>query len=140
VLSLLPAISGSEEMADIVRVSVSPVFLLSGIAAFVLVLTNRLARVTDRLRDKDETVVTPAGRKILHQRSRVILSGIRLLTVCATLVCSVVVTLFFDYFTDLPLEPLIAVLFISAMVLLALALYCLLREVNLVSQGLPEDS
>ena len=37
------------EMGDIIRAAVAPVFLLSGIGAFVLVLTQRLARVMDRL-------------------------------------------------------------------------------------------
>ncbi len=41
--------AAKEEMGDIIRAAVAPVFLLSGIGAFVLVLTQRLARVMDRL-------------------------------------------------------------------------------------------
>jgi Co/Zn/Cd efflux system component len=55
------------------------------------------------------------------------------------MVCGVVVALFLDYFTDLPLDPVVAVLFIAAMLLLSSALYCLLREVTLINRGTPED-
>ena len=56
------------------------------------------------------------------------------------MVSGVVVALFLDYFTDLPLDPLVALLFIAAMFLLSAALYCLLREVGLINQGGPDDS
>jgi Co/Zn/Cd efflux system component len=52
----------------------------------------------------------------------------------------ILVALFLDYFTDLPLDAPVAALFIAAMVLLSAALYCLLREVSLINQGAPEDS
>ncbi len=139
--AMLLAETPKEEMADIIRAAVAPVFLLSGIGAFVLVLTQRLARVMDRLRAQGhECVVNPQGRDVLHRRGKFIVTGLRLLTLCAHMVCGVVVALFLDYFTDLPLDPLVAVLFIASMVLLSAALYCLLREVSLIKQGAPEDS
>lgn len=129
------------EMGDIIRAAVAPVFLLSGIGAFVLVLTQRLVRVMDRLHQVSQDVpVNEVVRANLHRRGRFIVTGLRLLTLCAHCVCGVVVALFLDYFTDLPLDPLVAVLFISAMVLLSAALYCLLREVNLINHGSPDDS
>lgn len=133
--------AAKEEMADIIRAAVAPVFLLSGIGAFVLVLTQRLARVMDRLRAHgDDGVSDAASRAVLQRRGKFIVTGLRLLTLCAHMVSGVVVALFLDYFTDLPLDPLVAVLFIGAMVLLSAALYCLLREVSLINQGTPEDS
>jgi F0F1-type ATP synthase assembly protein I len=131
----------TEEMADIIRAAVAPVFLLSGIGAFVLVLTQRLARVMDRLRARGEDAVQdPGGRAVLQRRGKFIVTGLRLLTLCAHMVCGVVVALFLDYFTDLPLNAVVAVLFIASMVLLSSALYCLLREVSLINRGAPEDS
>ena len=140
-LAMLVAESSQEEMADIIRAAVAPVFLLSGIGAFVLVLTQRLARVMDRLRTHGADGVTDNnGRAVLHRRGKYIVTGLRLLTLCAQMVCGVVVALFLDYFTDLPLDPLVAVLFIAAMLLLGASLYCLLREVNLIKQGPLDDS
>lgn len=138
-LALLLIESSQEEMADIIRAAVAPVFLLSGIGAFILVLTQRLARVMDRLRAHGTDSVTEKdGRAVLHRRGQYIVTGLRLLTLCAHMVCGVVVALFLDYFTDLPLDPVVAVLFIAAMLLLSASLYCLLREVSLIKQG-PAD-
>ena len=131
----------AEQIADTIRAAVAPVFLLSGVGAFVLVLTQRLARVMDRLRARGEDGVQDAGgRGVLHRRGKYIVTGLRLLILCAHMVCGVVVALFLDYFTDLPLDAPVAALFIAAMVLLSAALYCLLREVSLINQGAPEDS
>lgn len=133
--------ASKSEMGDIIRAAVAPVFLLSGIGAFVLVLTQRLVRVMDRLHAEGPYAVRDAnGRTVLQRRARFIITGLRLLTLCAHMVCGVVVALFLDYFTDLPLDPLVAVLFIAAMFLLSAALYCLLREVGLITQGAPDDS
>ena len=38
-------------VADVVRIAIAPVFLLSGIGAFVNVCTSRLSRIVDRSRD-----------------------------------------------------------------------------------------
>ena len=133
--------ASKSEMGDIIRAAVAPVFLLSGIGAFVLVLTQRLVRVMDRLHaDGPYAVRDENGRSVLQRRAKFIITGLRLLTLCAHMVCGVVVALFLDYFTDLPLDPLVAVLFIAAMILLSSALYCLLREVGLINQGAPDDS
>ena len=140
-LAMLLVETPKEEMADIIRAAVAPVFLLSGIGAFVLVLTQRLARIMDRLRAQGSDGVRDAnGRAVLERRGKYIVTGLRLLTLCAHMVSGVVVALFLDYFTDLPLDPLVAVLFIASMVLLSAALYCLLREVGLINRGVPEDS
>ena len=54
--------AAKSEMGDIIRAAVAPVFLLSGIGAFVLVLTQRLARVMDRLHaDGHDAVRRSAG-------------------------------------------------------------------------------
>ncbi len=137
--------SPNGEMGDIIRGAIAPVFLLSGIGTFMLVLTQRLARVIDRIRSLSELPRTPAGSVAtqlanLEQRRRAILQGIRSLTLSAHAVCAVVVFLFVDYFTVLPLHRVVAVLFIAAMLMFSAALLSLLREVSLVARGTPEDS
>ena len=46
-LQAVPNVSVSE-VADVVRVAVAPVFLLSGIGAFLNVCASRLSRIVDR--------------------------------------------------------------------------------------------
>jgi hypothetical protein len=37
-----------------IQLAIAPVFLLSGIAALLVVMTNRLARIVDRARDLEQ--------------------------------------------------------------------------------------
>jgi hypothetical protein len=128
-----------ESIADVVRLAVAPVFLLSGIAALLNVLTNRLARIVDRARQLElafpgasparmETLRASLGR--LAQRARLVSWGISLCTASAILVSVVVVVLFIDSFAAINLDPLIAALFILAMLSLTLGLICFLREIT----------
>ena len=44
----VPEMDHIVSIADVIRLAVAPVFLLSGIAAMLNVLTNRLTRIVDR--------------------------------------------------------------------------------------------
>src|SRR5512134_742471 len=129
------------EITRIVTSAVAPVFLLSGIGTFILIMSNRLQRITDRVRflagrDEDDA---DAQRQLLSRRGRLIHRGMTLLTLSGQLVCVIVIVIFVDFFTDWPVEELVAALFIGSMLCLAAALSCLLREVWLVGGGFPTD-
>ncbi|MBV8496405.1 MAG: DUF2721 domain-containing protein, partial [Gammaproteobacteria bacterium] len=47
------------DIAHLIQSSVAPVFLLSGVAATLGVLTNRLARIVDRARKLEEGLAGP---------------------------------------------------------------------------------
>ena len=53
-------------VADVVRIAIAPVFLLSGIASFVNVCTSRLSRIVDRSRDLEPKLLASRGRE--HDR------------------------------------------------------------------------
>ena len=53
-------------VAEIVRLALAPVFLLSGIGAFVNVLASRLSRIVDRSRDIEPRLLASRGRE--HDR------------------------------------------------------------------------
>ncbi|MDR3416725.1 MAG: DUF2721 domain-containing protein [Nevskia sp.] len=125
-------------IADVIRLAVAPVFLLSGIAALLNVLTNRLSRIVDRARhlETEFPSATPVRMEALRaslnrlaRRARLASWGIGLCTSSAILISLVVVVLFIDALISINLGGLVAALFILAMGTLTLGLVCLLREI-----------
>ncbi|HLY52809.1 MAG TPA: DUF2721 domain-containing protein [Steroidobacteraceae bacterium] len=127
------------DIAHLVQSSVAPVFLLSGVAATLGVLTNRLARVVDRARTLEQRLAEqPADRTALHgelevlaRRAGYIYKAISMAAIAALLVALVVVALFADAFLSLKLELTIALLFVGAMVCLAAAFIAFFIEVRI---------
>ena len=131
-----PSISA---IAHVIQLSVAPVFLLAGIGALLMVMTNRLARIVDRARviearlsgEPDGIGPIHAEMLTLERRARNISLAIGLCTTTALLVSSVVAVLFLNAFFSYNTSTAIAVLFIAAMLTLIAALILLLREVLL---------
>ena len=141
----VPEMDHIVSIADVIRLAVAPVFLLSGIAALLNVLTNRLARIVDRARHLEtefagaapgrvETLRASLGR--LAGRARLVSWGISLCTSSAILISVVVVVLFIDSLTGTNFSAIIALLFIVAMAALTLGLVCFLREISLATSHL----
>jgi uncharacterized integral membrane protein len=127
------------DIAHVIQQAVAPVFLLSGVAAMLVVLTNRLARVIDRARqfEKDYHDL-PAGEErhdmrrrlaVLSRRSRLSNLAITLCTLCALLICLLIVTLFVSALLDVSASRWIAGLFIVAMLALIGGLLTFLQEI-----------
>jgi len=132
-------------VADAIRQSVAPVFLLSGIGAMLAVMTNRLARIVDRARSKEarlttetpEIVVTLCGElATLKQRAKLINRAITLCTITALQVCLVVVTLFLGAFLQFTTAIVVAIFFIGAMSAFFAGLVCFLREIFVATRAL----
>lgn len=132
------------DIAHVVQSSVAPVFLLTGVAATLGVLTNRLARVVDRARTlEDRLEKEPARRgallvdlRALARRSRYINAAISMCAVAALLVALVVVSLFADAFLGVELAKAIALLFVAAMLCLAVAYILFFVEVRIAIAAL----
>jgi len=125
-------------VAHVIQLAVAPVFLLTGIGAILGVLSTRLARVIDRYRvlsimEEMERIAHKAEMHNLVTRSRWIHWSIMLCTVCALLVCVVIVALFAG--AEMGRDPslLIAVAFTTAMLALVAGLVCFLREIALAT-------
>lgn len=131
----------AQEITRIVTAAIAPVFLLSGIGTFILILSNRLQRITDRIRYLQQQGDADAGPQglLLARRGRIIHRGLTFLTLSGQLVCAIVIIIFVDFFSNWGVEKFVAALFIGTMVCLASALACLLREVWLVGGGFPTD-
>jgi hypothetical protein len=127
------------DIAHLVQSSVAPVFLLSGVAATLGVLTNRLARVVDRARSLEQRLADHPGEKavllrelaVLARRADFIYKAISLAAIAALLVALVVVALFANAFLGVRLEGAIALLFVGGMVCLAAAFIAFFIEVRI---------
>jgi len=132
------------DIARLIQSSVAPVFLLSGVAAMLGVLTNRLARIVDRARRLEERLgAHPGSADVLHtdllvlaRRARYINVAISLCTISALLVALVVVTLFANAFIGVDLAWMIALLFVAAMLVLSAAFIAFFIEVRFATAAL----
>jgi hypothetical protein len=134
------------DIAHLIQVALTPIFLISAIGATLNVLTSRLARIVDRARAMEERLLRNetdvqgrdlhAQLRILARRSRWINAAITLITVSALFIALVVVMLFVDAFQRWELAPFIASMFIMSMLTLAAALLAFLVEVRIATTHL----
>jgi hypothetical protein len=132
------------DIARLIQSAVAPVFLLSGVAATLGVLTNRLARVVDRARLIEDRIENRPGAalslhrdlEVLARRSRYINAAIMMSAFSALLVALVVISLFANAFFDAQLAASIAILFSSAMLCLIGAFGAFLLEVRIATAHL----
>lgn len=121
-------------VAHAIQQAVAPVFLLTGIGAFLSVLSGRLGRVIDRFRALEEKGGQNRNEMaLLTARARWIHWAISLCTLSALFVCIVIAALFIG--SELNRDPsrTIAFLFIAAMFALTAGLLCFLREIALAT-------
>src|SRR4051794_34290321 len=111
-------------VAEIVRLAVAPVFLLSGIGAFLNVCASRLSRIVDRSREIEPRLLGSRGAEhdrwigelqILDRRMSLVSWAIFLSVLSAVLTCLLVALLFAASLTDTHFGTAIALLFIVAM-------------------------
>lgn len=132
------------DIAHLVQSSVAPVFLLSGVAATLGVLSNRLARVVDRARVLESRLEAhPSDRRplqadiaVLARRARYIYTAMSMCAIAALLVALVVVALFANAFLGVSLEGTIALLFVGGMVCLSGAFIAFFVEVRIAIAAL----
>jgi hypothetical protein len=135
-------------LAHAIQLAVAPVFLLSGIAGLLGVLTSRLARIIDRSRqlEKSAGVEQPtdaraaAELRVLTVRVRHINRAITLCTYAALLVAAVVATLFVGAVALVDLTRVVAVAFVLAMLALIAGLSSFLREIHVATRYYREDA
>jgi hypothetical protein len=136
---------GVAVIAHVIQLSVAPVFLLTGVAALLSVMTSRLGRVIDRARvieerwGENEVPVRPAERAelaTLARRARLASWAINLSTSAALLVCTVIAALFIDAFLGPNLKWVVGAFFVASMMALIGGLTCFLREVYIATHTL----
>jgi hypothetical protein len=132
-------------IAHVIQLSVAPVFLLTGIAGLLNVLTGRLGRVIDRARSLERALASEVGDdaaathgrlRTLAIRARWINIAISLCVVSAIFIASVVVALFAGAFWGSDSRGVVAGLFIGAMLALIVGLVFFMREIYLATSSL----
>lgn len=133
-------------MAKVIQTAVAPVFLITGIAATLGVLSNRLARITDRARSFERKLKSSRDEAFNHslttelralwKRARCIHIAFSLSVLSALLVCAVVMLLFLSHIQSVNLGMTIAILFIIAIMMLILGFIALLAEVFLATRSM----
>jgi hypothetical protein len=136
----------SIDIAHLIQVALTPIFLISAIGVTLNVLTSRLARIVDRARtmeDKLRESPHPSHGQDLHtqlrvlaRRARWINAAITLITLSALFIALVVVMLFVNAFLRWDLSAFIACMFIASMLSLAAALLAFLIEVRIATTTL----
>src|SRR5579862_6077200 len=134
------------DIAHLIQVALTPIFLISAIGVTLNVLTSRLARIVDRARAMEDIVCQPAyqpsGRdlhaalRVLARRARYINAAITLITLSALFIALVVVMLFVNAFAHWELSAFIAIMFILSMLAFAGALTAFLIEVRIATNTL----
>lgn len=123
------------DIGHVIQLAIAPVFLLTGVATKLTVLTNRLARIIDRSRVLEDRLEVASDERwvseldILYGRAHLINTAITLSTCCGLLICLVIAMLFLGDTTSLPLDKYIAGSFVLAMVGLIGSFVFLLREI-----------
>jgi Fe2+ transport system protein B len=135
-------------IAHAIQLAIAPVFLLTGVAALLGVMANRLSRVIDRGRALEEAwrgfgaearAVARAELICLERRRKLASWSINFCTAAALLVCLVIVVLFLDEFFSANLRWVEGALFVLAMLAVIGGLTSFLREVYLATHTISLD-
>ncbi len=131
-----------QDVSQAIQLALGPVFLLTGIAGMLNVMTGRLARIIDRGRHLSEGLLPMQELQVakrnlelisLERRRHLASAAITACTLAALLVCMVITALFLEVMLDAPLKWLVGVLFSSASLALVVGLAFFLREVRLAT-------
>lgn len=133
------------DISQAIQLAVAPVFLLAGIGAFINAFASRLGRIFDRIRQLERELASGAGTDrdlliadlaTLRRRIRFSYIGIALGTLSALFVCVLIAVAFAGYFFGFPFRDFVAVLFMTAMLLLIGGLVMFLREISIAVRRL----
>jgi hypothetical protein len=131
-------------VAEIVRLALAPVFLLSGVGAFLNVLAARLSRIVDRSRQIEPLLLESRGDehdrwindlKILDRRMSLVSWATGLSVTSAILTCLVVVLLFAANLVRTRLGTEIAWLFIASMLTIGAGFVVFLLETTIAARA-----
>jgi MFS family permease len=132
-------------VSQAIQLALGPVFLLTGIAGMLNVMTGRLSRIIDRGRRLAEGVMVTEPKvresvndelRELEHRRHLASAAITACTLAALLVCTVVTALFVEVMFHAPLEWLVGALFTGATLALVVGLAFFLREVRLATRSI----
>ena len=144
--SLSALLDQSVDVAHLIQVALTPIFLISAVGVVLNVMTSRLARIVDRARTIEDRIHRKdfASKieemhgllRVLARRARHMNRAITLVTISALFISVVVMMLFVNAFLHWDLSEFIAIMFIASMLSLAYALLEFLIEVRIATDSL----
>ena len=142
---MFPAPESINNISGAIQLALGPVFLLTGIAGLLNVISGRLSRIIDRARlltgnqydimtsgEESEDLLMQLQK--LEKRRHYTSIAITACTIAALLVCTVITVLFLEVLFGAPMTWIVAVLFAAATLALVVGLAYFLREVHVASQ------
>jgi hypothetical protein len=147
-LDLMPPARSLNDVTEVIRLAVAPVFLLTAIGTILSVLSARPGRIIDRARvladrlqgmDSRTQHGARAEMRVLHRRRRLINVAITFGTVAALLVCLLIAGAFIAVYFSFDASLLISALFVLSLGSLVVALLFFLREILLAVRSTPID-
>ena len=137
--TLIPSLS------QLIEFAVAPVFLLTGIAGFLSVMSVRLGRISDRVRIAERRIQTLADPQLVERSKQEIILlwsrvraanwAIGFCVASGLMICLVIGLLFAGALLVIDLKFPIILLFVLAMLLLICALILFLVEVRLATRA-----
>ena len=140
-----PDDSSVKAVAQIIQFAIAPVFLLSGIGAFLNVCAARVSRTVDRSRAIEPLLLQSKGAehrrwhaeiKTLDQRLHLVNWAIFLSVLSAVLICIVVALMFAAALFEPDFGKAIALLFIGSMIAIGFGFATFLVETRLASRSM----
>jgi len=132
-------------VAQVIQLTVAPVFLLGGIGAFLNVCASRVSRIVDRSRAIEPLLLQSNGSdhcrclaelKTLDRRLNLVNSAIFMTVLSALLICVVVDLLFAATLFEPNFGRAIAWLFIGSMIAIGIGFAIFLLETRLATRSL----
>lgn len=125
-----------QEIADLIRLAVAPIFFLMAVATSLMVLTGRLSRVVDRGRSLEHTPGEhgpdwAAELRALDRRVRLIVRALTMGVFSALCICLLMTCAFVGALFHINTAWIVASFFLLALFVYAGALIALLVEVSL---------
>jgi hypothetical protein len=133
----------TNDITHAIQLALAPVFLLTGIAGVLNVMTGRLSRIIDRGRrlaeephdaDLSADSFHAIERNNLEQRRHLASTAISASTLSAVLVCLVVIVLFAKVTFGLEITWVVSFLFMASTLSLLIGLTFFLREVHMATK------
>ena len=130
---------GAPGIAQAIQYAVAPALLLVGIGNILNVVAVRLARIVDRARGLERHIPAATERekrlevgelRVLDRRMKICHASVGFITASGLLTCLVVVLLFVNSMRGMGYADTVSVLFVAAMVSLAVGLFLFLTEIT----------
>jgi hypothetical protein len=141
-LPALPSMKGMplRDLIPALQVSIGPVILISGGAFLLSVMTSRLGRIIDRVRqlaaalrgaDPEDRAVMVAQLRILARRARIVRLAIIFASVAVLMAALLIIAIFFSAVFEFQTSAHVTVLFVTCMGCVIVAMLLFLKDINL---------